>query len=79
MNLNAWYVNGNAYMYIDDAVKAVVSLIGERELAIYGSEHVNANVMLSKEARAVLLDMAEGDVHDFMGVLITIENIPFEV
>jgi hypothetical protein len=75
--LKAWHVGGKSYIDIDDAVEVVVSLVGDHERAIYESTHKDANEMIFKEARADLLHMVEGDTHDFMGILITVENIPF--
>ena len=75
--MKAWRIGGRAYIDIDDAVEAVVSLVGERERAIYESTHKDGHVMIYKEARVALLHMVQGDMHDFMGVLITIEKIPF--
>jgi hypothetical protein len=75
--LKAWRIGGRPYIDIDDAVEAVVSLVGERERAIYESTHKDGHVMIFKEARVDLLHMVEGDMHDFMGVIVTIENGPF--
>jgi hypothetical protein len=74
--LKAWHIGGKSYIDIDDAVEAVVSLVGNRERAIYESTHKDAHVMIFKEARIDLLRMVDGDIHDFMGVIITIENVP---
>ena len=76
-NLKAWRIGGRPYIDIDDAVEAVVSLVGDRERAIYESTHKDGHVMIFKEARVDMLHMDEGGTHDFMGVIITIENIPF--
>ncbi len=75
--MKAWHIGGKSYIDIDDAVHAVVSLVGNRERAIYASTHKDADVMIFKEARVDLLHMDEGVTHDFMGVIVTIENIPF--
>jgi hypothetical protein len=75
--LKAWHVGGKSYIDIDDAVEAVVCLVGDRERAIYASTHDKAHEMIYKEARVDLLHMEEGDTHDFMGALITVENIDF--
>lgn len=77
--MKAWYVGGKAYIDIDDAVEVVVNLVGDREMAIYKSAHDDSHVMIFKEARADLQHMSEGDVHDFMGVLITAGNIPIDI
>ncbi len=69
--MRAWYVGGQAYIDIDDAVEAVVRLVEDREMAIYTSTHGGRHAMIFQEARAVLQYMSDGDVHDFMGVLIT--------
>lgn len=75
--MKAWYVGGTPYIDIDDAALVVVSSVGERERAIYESSHDDPQVRILKEARADLQHMSEGDVHDFMGVIITIGSVPF--
>jgi len=77
--LKVWNVGGKAYIDIDDAVEAVVGLVGDREKAIYKSNRDDWEVMIYKEARADLKHMKEGDEHDFMGVLITIGNMSLEI
>jgi len=76
--LKVWNVGGKPYIDIDDAVEVVVGLVGDRELEIYKTNRDDWKVMIYKEARVDLMHMEEGDVHDFMGVLITIGNIPFD-
>jgi hypothetical protein len=78
-NLKVWYVGGEAYNNIDDAVEAVVGLVGDREMALYIIARDDWETMIYKEARVVLKHMEEGDVHDFMGVLITIGNMSIEI
>jgi predicted oxidoreductase len=75
--LKAWYVGGKPYIDIDDAALTVVSLVGDREREIYNSTHDDPQVRILKEARLALQDMCDGDVHDFMGVIVTIENLPW--
>ena len=41
--MKVWYVGGQAYIDIDDAVEATVSLVGDREMAIYKSTHVTTH------------------------------------
>ena len=79
MNLKVWHVGGKAFIDIDDAVEMVVVLVGEHALPIYKTNRDNWNVMIYKEARAALKHMEEGDTHDFMGVLITIGNMSFDM
>ncbi len=76
--MKVWYVGGQAYIDIDDAVEATVSLVGDREMAIYKSTHDDAHIMIFKEARADLQHLDEGYTHDFMGVIITVGNINFD-
>jgi len=71
-SLKVWNVGGKAYIDIDDAVEAVVRLVGDREMALYKTNHDDWKVMIYKDARADLNHMKEGYEHDFMGVLITI-------
>ena len=77
-SLKVWYVGGKAYIDIDDAVELVVGLVGDREREIYKTNRDNWEVMMYKEARAALKHMKEGEVHDFMGVLITIGNLSLD-
>jgi len=79
LNLKVWNVGGKAFIDIDDAVEVVVGLVGDRELEIYKTNRDNWKVMIYKEARAALKHMKDGDVHDFMGVLITIGNLSFDI
>ena len=79
MNLKVWHVGGKAFIDIDDAVEMVVGLVGDRALAIYKTNRDNWKVMIYKEARAALKHMEEGEVHDFMGVLITLGNMSFDM
>jgi hypothetical protein len=78
-NFKVWYVGGKAYIDIDDAVEAVLSLVGEREMAIYKSACDDAHVKIFKEARLSLQHMSEGDEEDFMGVFITAGTISFDI
>jgi len=78
-NLKVWNVGGKAYIDIDDAVEAVVGLVGDREMAIYKANRDDWKVMIYKEARSDLKHMKEGDEHDFMGVLITIGNLSLDI
>ena len=77
--MKVWNVGGKAYIDIDDAVEAVVGLVGDREMAIYKTNRDDWEVMICKEARADLKHMEEGDKHNFMGVLITIGNVSLEI
>ena len=77
--MKVWNVGGKAYIDIDDAVEAVVGLVGDREMAIYKTNRDDWNAMIYKEARADLKHMKEGDVHDFMGVLISTGNLALEI
>jgi len=77
--LKIWNVGGKSYIDIDDAVEAVVGLVGDREMALYKANRDNWKVMIYKEARVDLKHMEEGDELDFMGVRITIGNMPFEL
>jgi hypothetical protein len=77
--MKVWYIGRETYFDIDDAVEAVVSLVGDREREIHKFTHADSDIMIFKEARATLQHMCEGDVHDFMGVLITTGNIPLNI
>ena len=77
--MKVWYVGGQAYIDIDDAVEVTVSLVGDREMAIYKSTHDDAHSMIYKEARLELQHMDKGDELDFMGVMITVGNINFDI
>ena len=77
--MKVWNVGGKAYIDIDDAVEAVVGLVGDRQMAIYKTNRDNSKVMIFKEARANLKHMKEGDEHDFMGVLITTGNMSLQI
>ena len=73
--MKVWNVGGKAYINIDDAVEVVVGLVGDREKAIYKTNRDDWEVMIYKEAQADLKHMQEVDEHDFMGVLVTVDNI----
>ncbi len=78
-HFKVWYIGSKAYIDIDDAVEAVVTLVGDRERASCKSVHDDAHVMIFKEARADLQHMDEGDTRDFMGVLVTVGNISLDL
>ncbi len=73
--MKIWYIAGEAFTDIDDAVEATVGLIGQSELAIHESELADSHSIVFKEARADLQNMCEGDVHDFFGVQITVGSL----
>ena len=59
-------VGGKAYIDIDEAIEAVVGLVGERCMAIYKSNRDDWEVMIRKEARADLRRMTQGSELNFM-------------
>jgi len=73
-----WNVGGEPFTDVDDAVEAVAGLVGNREMAIYKTNHDDWKEMVYKEIRADLMRMDEGDIHNFMGVPITLANMSFE-
>ncbi len=76
ISLKAWFIGSDAFIDIEDAVFVVVGLVPNRERAIYDSTHTDAHNLILKEARADLLNMRDGDILNFLGVLITSGYIP---
>jgi hypothetical protein len=74
-NLKVWYTGGKAYIDIDDAVEVVVGSVGDRELEIYKTNRDDWEAMIYKETRVDLMHMQEGDLRDFMDLMITVRNL----
>ena len=64
--MGVWNVGGKAYIDIDDAVEAVVGLVGDREMNIYKTNRDDRKVMIYKEARLDLKHVEEREMSSIL-------------